>query len=146
MSANQAFLLATRHGGLALRRDDLGIIAKDAKADLLIWDASSPSLLAWRDPVAAIILHASIGDIEAVVVDGKFVKEGKKLVAPEFEQGRAQFDEVAERIQSIWAELPPVDLTPGVQWPPEFGQYLTGSTEVVDALRGEGDGYGDKFL
>ncbi len=38
MSVDQAFLLATRHGGLALRRDDLGVITPGAKADLTIWD------------------------------------------------------------------------------------------------------------
>ena len=55
MTANQAFLLATRNGGLALRRPDLGVIAEGAKADLVIWDGESPALLGWVDPVAAVI-------------------------------------------------------------------------------------------
>jgi cytosine/adenosine deaminase-related metal-dependent hydrolase len=36
MTAEAAFLLATRHGGLALRRDDLSVISEGAKADLVI--------------------------------------------------------------------------------------------------------------
>ena len=71
MSVNQAFLLATRHGALALRRPDLGVLATGAKADLVVWNGRSPSLLGWTDPVAAIILHANVGDIDHVLVDGQ---------------------------------------------------------------------------
>lgn len=58
-SVNQAFLLATRNGGLALHREDIGVLAVGAKADLIVWDGTSPSLLGWNDPVAAVILHAT---------------------------------------------------------------------------------------
>lgn len=44
-SAAQAFLLATRHRGLALRRQDLGIISVGAKADVVVWNGHSPALL-----------------------------------------------------------------------------------------------------
>ncbi|KAK0639563.1 amidohydrolase-like protein [Cercophora newfieldiana] len=60
MSVNQAFLMSTRHGGLALRRNDLGIIAPGAKADL------------------------------AVTVDGKWLKKGGKLLAEGYYEGRIQ--------------------------------------------------------
>lgn len=36
MSVNQAYLMATRHGGLALHRPDLGVLAVGAKADLVV--------------------------------------------------------------------------------------------------------------
>jgi cytosine/adenosine deaminase-related metal-dependent hydrolase len=45
MTANQAFLLATRNGGLALRRGDLGVIKVGAKADLVVFDGLSPNML-----------------------------------------------------------------------------------------------------
>jgi hypothetical protein len=70
MSVVQAFHLATRAGGLALRRPDIGVIASGAKADLLVFDGTSLSMLGWVDPVAAITLHASVGDIESVTVSG----------------------------------------------------------------------------
>ncbi|KJK75074.1 hypothetical protein H634G_09709 [Metarhizium anisopliae BRIP 53293] len=64
MSANQAFKLATRAGGLALRRPDLGVIQVGAKADLVVWNArKSLSMVGWTDPVAAVILHANAGDV-----------------------------------------------------------------------------------
>jgi len=45
MSVEQAFLLATRHSGLSLRRDDLSVVAEGAKADLVFWDGTSPAML-----------------------------------------------------------------------------------------------------
>ena len=74
MSVNQAFMLATCNGGLALRRPNLNVIAKGAKADIVVWDGMSPGLLGWDDPVEAIIFHPHVDDIKHVLVDGTFVK------------------------------------------------------------------------
>ncbi|KAK3071980.1 hypothetical protein LTR53_007646 [Teratosphaeriaceae sp. CCFEE 6253] len=102
MSINQAFLLATQHGGLALHRPDIGVIAPGAKADLVVFSTSSPSLVGWNDPVAAVLLHAGVGDIEHVLVDGKFVKRDGKLTYPHYYTEVAdKFSQAAERIQKI---------------------------------------------
>lgn len=140
MSVEQAFLLATRHGALALRRDDLGAIVVGAKADLLVWDGTSPSLLGLVDPVAAVILHASVGDIEAVLVDGKWAKRGGKLVAPGYAEARARFLRTARRLQAIWRDLP-------LPAPPaEFNGRAVVDPERVDVLRGPGNGYGNVYI
>lgn len=140
MSAEQAFLLATRHGALALRRPDLGIIAEGAKADLLVWDGTSPALLGWVDPVAAVILHASVGDIEVVLVDGKWVKRGGKLVAKGWPQARARFLATAKRLQAVWRDLPLPEP------PAEFNGRPVVDPVRVDTLRGPGDGYGNVYI
>ncbi|KAL7788329.1 hypothetical protein V8C37DRAFT_235194 [Trichoderma ceciliae] len=142
MSVNQAFLLATRSGGLALRRADLGVIKAGAKADLVIWDAeNSPSMLGWEDPVAAIILHANIGDVLHVLVDGKFVKRYGKLVDPDYPNIRKNFSKAAKRIQKVWKELP---------YPMYEGTFSSGygygAPETVDVQRGRDTGYGTQFL
>lgn len=138
MSANQAYLLATRHGGLALRRQDLGILAPGAKADLVVWNGRSPALLGWTDPVAAIILHASVGDIEHVLVDGQFRKRNGKIVATDYSDVQARFLTAARRIQKIWEQTPYPDMEGRF-----FGigrEYTMADT--VDVQRGDGDGYG----
>jgi len=140
-SVNQAFLLATRNGGLALHREDIGVLAVGAKADLIVWDGTSPSLLGWNDPVAAVILHANVGDIEHVLVDGKFRKRNFKLVDKNFGKVKDKFLASAKRIQDILIATPQIPLE---------GKFFSGFDyevpQTVDGQRGEGDGYGEQFL
>lgn len=141
MSAEQAFLLATRNGALALRRDDLGAIFSGAKADLLIWNGDSPALLGWVDPVAAVMLHASVGDLEGVIVDGKWAKKGGKLVGGKgYTEARNKFLKTAKRLQAVWKAMPL----------PEVPALFNGNPVVhpprVDVVRGAGDGYGNIYL
>jgi cytosine/adenosine deaminase-related metal-dependent hydrolase len=141
MSVNQAYLMATRHGGLALHRPDLGVLAVGAKADLVVWNGNSPGLLGWDDPVAAVILHANVGDIEHVVVDGIFKKRDGRLTVQNYPAVQDRFLQSARRIQQIWKNTP----LPVVE-----GQFSSGfdyaHADVADTLRGPGDGYGGTFL
>ncbi|KAI3399555.1 hypothetical protein diail_6577 [Diaporthe ilicicola] len=141
LSVNQAFLLATRNGGLALGRSDLGVISAGAKADLVVWDGRSPALLGWTDPVAAVILHASVGDIEHVLVGGEFKKRDGELVVDGYADVQERFLASAERIQGVLRETP----LPSIE-----GHFLTGGpygdTLQLDAQRGEGTGYGPSFV
>ncbi|KAH7176779.1 hypothetical protein EDB81DRAFT_940650 [Dactylonectria macrodidyma] len=107
MTVNQAFLLATRNGGLSMRREDVGVIKVGAKADLVVFDGLSPNMLGWTDPVAAIILHSNVGDVKHVMVDGEWRKRDGKLVVS---QDKSEVDEKfllsAKRIQKIWQDTP----------------------------------------
>lgn len=143
MSANQAFLLATRQGGLALRRPDLGVIRVGAKADLVVFDGRSPSLLGWADPVAAVILHANVGDIEHVLVDGQFRKRDGKLTYAKYPELVESFLESAERIRGKALKRPEPVLT-GTFFGAEGRSYY-GNAKEVDVIRGEGTGYGPLF-
>ncbi|KAJ4127352.1 hypothetical protein NW765_017304 [Fusarium oxysporum] len=112
MSVNQAFLLATLGGARALRRPDLGVIAVGAKADIVVFDATSRNFLGWTDPVAAVILHSHAGHVEHVMVDGKFRKRDFKLVMPSntsraLEDATERFLESARRLQAQFMADPP---------------------------------------
>ncbi|KAF4998990.1 hypothetical protein FGRMN_2789 [Fusarium graminum] len=133
MDVGQAFSLATRAGGLALRRPDLGVIREGAKADIIVWNAAdSPALLGWSDPVAAVMLHASVGDILHVLVDGKFVKKGGKLTAADYPKTKQKFLQSAARIKKIYKDLEYPDLEG------EFngGGFNYSSPKRVDILKG----------
>lgn len=106
MSVNQAFLMATRQGGLALRRPDLGVIRVGAKADLVVFNGRSPGMLGWLDPVAAVILHANVGDIDHVIVDGKFQKRDGKLTYDNYDAVVDRFLASVERLQKAAVERP----------------------------------------
>jgi hypothetical protein len=80
MTVRQAFLLGTRNGGLALKRPDLGVLREGAKADVLVFSTDAIGLVGWSDPVAAIVLHSNVADIEDIYVNGKLMKTGGKLV------------------------------------------------------------------
>jgi len=97
-SVAQAFLLATRHRGLALRRDDLGVISVGAKADIVVWNGNSPALLGWNDLVAAVLLHAIVGDIEYVIVNGKWKKKDFKLAVEDYPEIVERFLASVKRI------------------------------------------------
>jgi N-acyl-D-aspartate/D-glutamate deacylase len=141
---NQAFLLATRQGALALRRPDLGVIKIGAKADLVVFDGRTPSMLGWLDPVAAVILHANVGDIAHVLVDGKFVKRDGKLTYEKYGELVDRFLASAERLRKGMLARP-VPLLEG-NFFGSMGYVPYGDAPQVDVIRGEGTGYGNLFL
>ena len=63
-------------------QDKIGRIAEGKLADLVIFDANSPSLVCAgvHDPVAAIILHSSPADVDTVIIDGIIRKQNGKLL------------------------------------------------------------------
>jgi cytosine/adenosine deaminase-related metal-dependent hydrolase len=141
MSVNQAFLLATRNGALALRRSDIGILAPGAKADLLVWNGRAPSMLGWTDPVAAIMLHANVGDIKHVMINGAFKKRNGQLTAPDYMAVQDRFLDSAKRIQDVWRRTP-LPVSEGVA---SNGVPFESPLEA-DIERGQGTGYGPLFV
>lgn len=143
MSVTQAFHLATRAGGLALRRPDIGVIKIGAKADLVVWNArESPSMLGWIDPVAAVMLHASVGDVFHVMVDGEFVKRDGKLLSSDYPELRKKFLSSARAIQSKSLAIPPPVLTGTFP----LSSYEYQQPQQMDTKRGQGNGYGQLYI
>jgi cytosine/adenosine deaminase-related metal-dependent hydrolase len=137
MSVHQAFLLATRAGGLALGRNDIGVLQIGAKADIVVIDGDSPNMLGWADAIAAVVLHSHVGDIRHVLVDGEFRKRDGQLVVPgNWTHVQQKFLASAKRIQGLWMNTPLPDLE---------GEYAAGvdyaKTIRVDVVRGNGTGY-----
>lgn len=110
MSVTDAFLLATRQGGQALHRNDIGVIRVGAKADIVCFDGESPNMVGWTNAVAAVLLHSNIGDIKHVLVDGQFRKRDGHLLTKvkTWEDLRKNFAEAARRIQAENASPPPI--------------------------------------
>jgi imidazolonepropionase-like amidohydrolase len=79
LSVQDVFQLGTIQGARAINQGtQLGSIEEGKLADLVIFDTSSPGMVcaAEQDPVAAIVLHSLIRDIETVIADGKIRRRG----------------------------------------------------------------------
>jgi len=71
---------ATIGGAKALMREDLGRIAPNKKADLVIVDLAVPQMLPARDPLRSFVYHAADRAVRDVFIDGRHVvAEGKVL-------------------------------------------------------------------
>lgn len=91
-TVEEAFNLGTISGARGIgMQDNVGSLAVGKLADLVVFDASSPSMVcaAQHDPVAAVVLHSSPSDIEMVIVDGIIRKQDGKLMPVDMKAGRA---------------------------------------------------------
>jgi cytosine/adenosine deaminase-related metal-dependent hydrolase len=80
-TAADVFDAATLGGARALGRDDLGRIAPGAKADLVLWKASSWRMTPLRDPIKNIVYNAADEDVDRVYVNGRLVVDGGRVLA-----------------------------------------------------------------
>jgi cytosine/adenosine deaminase-related metal-dependent hydrolase len=79
----QAFNLGTIQGARAVGMEaEIGSLAEGKFSDILIFDPLSPAMIcaAIQDPVASIVLHSSVRDIDTVIVDGVIRKESRRLL------------------------------------------------------------------
>jgi cytosine/adenosine deaminase-related metal-dependent hydrolase len=80
---------ATVGGAKALMREDLGRIATDKKADLVLVDLALPQMMPARDPLRSFVYHAADRAVRDVFVDGRqVVAEGRVLTLDQADAGR----------------------------------------------------------
>lgn len=82
-SVEEELNLGTVGGAKAVgMADQIGRLKVGYKADVVVFDGSSPAMLAAarQDPVAAVVLHSSIRDVDMVMVDGLVRKEGGEML------------------------------------------------------------------
>lgn len=83
IKVEEVFNLGTIQGAKAINmQDQIGSIEVGKRADIVVFDASSPGMVcaAEEDAVGAVVMHAGVGDIHTVIVDGVIRKEEGKLV------------------------------------------------------------------
>ncbi|WP_419898501.1 chlorohydrolase family protein [Roseomonas sp. USHLN139] len=101
-TAADVFNAATLNGAKALGREDIGRVAKGAKADLLIWQGESMFMTPLRDPIRNLVFSATAEDLQTSIIDGRTVMENG--VVPGYdpvELGR----EVQKGAEAMWAGM-----------------------------------------
>ncbi|EXK25799.1 hypothetical protein FOMG_17570 [Fusarium oxysporum f. sp. melonis 26406] len=104
-SVEEAYNLGTIFGAQAIGLDnEIGSLAVGKKADIVIFDAKTPAMLAAADcnPVAAIVLHSSPRDIRTVIVDGAIRKEKSSLTRIAIPQDITQKEEMDFNTSESW--------------------------------------------
>lgn len=103
----EVFNLGTIHGARALNMEaDIGSIEVGKKADIVLFDALSPSMYcaAQQDPVMAIVLHSSIRDVDTVIVDGVVRKRAGNLLPVQVtDYNQRDFIETSRQVE--WPEV-----------------------------------------
>lgn len=85
---------------------DIGSIEVGKKADIVLFDALSPSMYcaAQQDPVMAIVLHSSIRDVDTVIVDGVVRKRAGNLLPVQVtDYNQRDFIETSRQVE--WPEV-----------------------------------------
>jgi len=82
-TVQDAYVLGTIHGARAVGMEkDIGSLEVGKKADIIVFDALSPSMIcgAQLDPITAIVMHSTPGDIEMTFVDGILRKKDGRIL------------------------------------------------------------------
>ena len=92
--------LGTLGGARALGLDAaIGSIAVGKRADLVLLETQSVNMQPVYDPYGVVAYSANPGNVDTVLVDGRVVVRGKRLVSADFAAIRAEFLGVTERVR-----------------------------------------------
>ncbi|MEX1376112.1 MAG: amidohydrolase [Eubacteriales bacterium] len=99
MNAQETIKMATINGAKALGIDNiLGSLEKGKKADMIMFNHSSPFFLPKSELCNNIVYSASRNELEMTMVDGKTLMERGQLLNNNYERLAAGFEEAAARL------------------------------------------------
>ncbi|KAL6864020.1 Metallo-dependent hydrolase [Trichoderma novae-zelandiae] len=106
LSVHDVFRLGTLGGARAVGMEkQLGSLEEGKLADVVIFDGLTPGMVcaAEEDPVAAIVLHSSIADVDTVIVDGRIVKQRGNLVPVDLDLSMSDLKPSRTRLE--WSDV-----------------------------------------
>ncbi len=76
----------------------IGSLTPGKEADLILLRANDLNLFPVVDPIRSIVLHASIANVDTVMVAGRVVKRGGRLLYGDLARRKAELAEASRRI------------------------------------------------
>ena len=116
--AGAVFAASNLAGATALARPDLGRLAVGAKADLVIVDTRNLSFGVNPDPIRALVHLATPDMVDTVVVDGRVLVEGRRLVVADEEEILADAAASSARVWGRFADSDRLGRSVGTAFPP----------------------------
>ncbi len=95
----QALRMATAGGAAALGRGgEIGVISPGRKADIILMDTRKPHFYPRHDWMAHVVYAAQSSDVDTVIIDGRVVMEGRRVLTIDEEEVYGQVQFRAERL------------------------------------------------
>lgn len=102
VTPQQALAAATRTGALSQGREDCGIVAAGARADLCVLDTTGPSWCPAPDPVYNVVYAGDGADVVLTMCDGEVIYRAGEWPTIDVERAKA---ECVARTARIISEL-----------------------------------------
>ena len=117
MNSTDLFEAATIGGARALGRDDIGRLAPNCRADIVLVDVTHPRMRPARDPVRSLIYAAGDRAVHTVFVDGEKVVDAGKLLTIDYAAAAEALHEAQKRVvarvpQTDWAHRGVDEISP----------------------------------
>ena len=112
MPAETVLEMATINGARALRwENEIGSLEVGKKADLVVIDLDRPHLTPAVNPLSALVYAATGADVDSVMVDGRWLVRGGRLLTIDEERTLAHAKERAGRLYGT------TSIAPRSRWP-----------------------------
>jgi cytosine/adenosine deaminase-related metal-dependent hydrolase len=99
LSSREALSFATLDGAKAAGLDHkTGSLTPGKEADIVLIDTNAMSLIPVNNPVSAVVEFSHIGNVDTVIVGGRVMKRGGKLVGVDFPAFRARVDRARDAL------------------------------------------------
>jgi len=107
VTCRQALEWATINGAKMAGLDDrVGSLTPGKQADILLLRADDLAMFPVTDPVASVVMQGGVANVDTVLVAGRVVKRGGKLLYAQIAEKKAALQKSGERILTDFGLLP----------------------------------------
>lgn len=96
---------ATINGAKALRRKDIGMLQKGAKADIIVIDLDDLSVGPYEDPIRTLIVSCVGNNVKHTIIDGVTRMKDRKVIGLDEEKLKRDAQRVYEKFLSLFGKF-----------------------------------------